>query len=123
MADRRPQRRREFGSVRQLPSGRWQARYRAPDGSRRTAPKTFDTKTDAQTWLTLTQADIERKDRVDPDAGAVNFAAYALTWSKSAASPPPRMSCTADSCGCTACPLRPQEPGRDHAAWRPHLAG
>lgn len=80
MAGRRPQRRREFGTVRQLPSGRWQARYWAPDGSRRTAPETFPTKTDSQTWLTLTQADIERNDWIDPDAGAVNFEAYALKW-------------------------------------------
>ncbi|GAB2583659.1 site-specific integrase [Streptomyces capparidis] len=80
MAGRKPQRRREFGTVRQLPSGRWQARYWAPDGSRRTAPETFESKTDAQTWLTLTKADIERKHWVDPDAGAVNFEAYALTW-------------------------------------------
>ncbi|MER7793598.1 site-specific integrase [Streptomyces sp. NPDC097640] len=80
MAGRKPQRRREFGTVRQLPSGRWQARYWAPDGSRQKAPETFDTKTDAQTWLTLTQADIERKHWVDPDAGAVNFEVYALKW-------------------------------------------
>ncbi|AGP56317.1 tyrosine-type recombinase/integrase [Streptomyces rapamycinicus] len=80
MAGRKPQRRREFGTVRQLPSGRWQARYWAPDGSRRKAPETFATKTDAQTWLTLTQADIERNHWVDPDVGAVNFEAYALTW-------------------------------------------
>ncbi|CDR08171.1 tyrosine-type recombinase/integrase [Streptomyces iranensis] len=80
MAGRKPQRRREFGTVRQLPSGRWQARYWAPDGSRRKAPETFASKTDAQTWLTLTQADIERNLWVDPDVGAVNFEAYALTW-------------------------------------------
>ncbi|MFB7636801.1 tyrosine-type recombinase/integrase [Streptomyces sp. NPDC056149] len=80
MAARKPQRRREFGTVRRLPSGRWQARYWAPDGSRRTAPETFETKTDAQTWLTLTQADIERKHWIDPDAGAVNFEVYALKW-------------------------------------------
>ncbi|MEU5213254.1 site-specific integrase [Streptomyces sp. NPDC020742] len=80
MAGRKPQRRREFGTVRQLPSGRWQARYWAPDGSRRTAPETFSTKTDAQTWLTLTQADIERNHWIDPDAGAVNFEVYALKW-------------------------------------------
>ncbi|WP_414504427.1 tyrosine-type recombinase/integrase [Streptomyces sp. NEAU-L66] len=80
MAGRKPQRRREFGTVRQLPSGRWQARYWAPDGSRRTAPETFATKTDAQTWLTLTQADIERNHWIDPDAGAVNFEVYALKW-------------------------------------------
>lgn len=80
MAGRKPQRRREFGTARQLASGRWQARYWAPDGSRRTAPETFATKTDAQTWLTLTQADIERNHWIDPDVGAVNFEAYALKW-------------------------------------------
>ncbi|MFE0187312.1 tyrosine-type recombinase/integrase [Streptomyces sp. NPDC058989] len=80
MTARKPQRRREFGTVRRLPSGRWQARYWAPDGSRRTAPEPFETKTDAQTWLTLTQVDIERKHWIDPDAGAVNFEVYALKW-------------------------------------------
>ncbi|MFB7555642.1 tyrosine-type recombinase/integrase [Streptomyces brevispora] len=80
MAVRKPQRRREFGTVRQLPSGRWQTRYWAPDGSRRTAPETFETRTEAQTWLTLTQADIERKHWVDPDAGSINFGTYAMKW-------------------------------------------
>ena len=36
---------RTFGNVRRLPSGRWQARYLGPDGQRRSAPRTFDTKT------------------------------------------------------------------------------
>ncbi|MFF1507215.1 tyrosine-type recombinase/integrase [Streptomyces sp. NPDC058326] len=80
MASRKPQRRREFGTVRQLPSGRWQARYWAPDGSRHTAPETFETKTDAQDWLTLTKADIQRNVWVDPEVGAVNFEEYALKW-------------------------------------------
>lgn len=80
MAARKPQRRREFGTTRQLPSGRWQARYWAPDGSRRTAPEPFATKTDAQDWLTLTKADIQRNHWVDPDVGAVNFEAYAVKW-------------------------------------------
>ncbi|GHA87348.1 hypothetical protein GCM10010512_18700 [Streptomyces thermoviolaceus subsp. thermoviolaceus] len=48
MAGRRQQRRREFGTVRKLASGRWQARYVGPDGTRHKAPETFDTKTDAQ---------------------------------------------------------------------------
>ncbi len=65
---RRKVRRREqgAGAVRQLPSGRWQARYpsptevvevRGPQGEARTraklvpAPHTFDTKLDAETWL------------------------------------------------------------------------
>lgn len=80
MAGRKPQRRREFGTTRKLPSGRWQARYIGPDGQRHTAPETFETKSDAQEWLNLTRADIERDVWRDPDAGAVNFEKYALRW-------------------------------------------
>lgn len=47
-AKRRP---RNTGSVRQLDSGRWQARYRDADQRLKAAPKTFDTKLDAQLWL------------------------------------------------------------------------
>ena len=77
---RKAQRRREFGNVRQTESGRFQARYWAPDGKRRYAPHTFETKTDATTWLALTQADIERRHWTDPDAGAVNFEDFARKW-------------------------------------------
>lgn len=80
MAGRKPQRRREFGTTRKLPSGRWQARYIGPDGQRHTAPETFEIKSDAQDWLNLTRADIERDLWRDPDAGAVNFGKYALRW-------------------------------------------
>lgn len=80
MAGRKPQRRREFGTTRKLASGRWQARYIGPDGQRYTAPETFETKSDAQDWLNLTRADIERNVWRDPDVGAVNFEKYALRW-------------------------------------------
>ncbi|MFJ3621720.1 tyrosine-type recombinase/integrase [Streptomyces iakyrus] len=80
MAGRKPQRRREFGTVRKLASGRWQARYLGPDGQRHKAPQTFETRSDAQDWLNLTRADIERNHWRDPDAGAVNFEKYALRW-------------------------------------------
>ncbi|GHJ40488.1 site-specific integrase [Streptomyces sp. TS71-3] len=80
MAGRKPQRRREFGTVRKLASGRWQARYIGPDGERYSAPETFETRSDAQDWLNLTRADIERNHWRDPDAGAVNFEKYALRW-------------------------------------------
>jgi integrase len=82
MAGRKPQRRREFGTMRKLASGRWQARYVGPDGQRHTAPETFETKSDAQEWLNLTRADIERDVWRDPDAGAVNFEKYALRWTE-----------------------------------------
>ncbi|MGY5009658.1 tyrosine-type recombinase/integrase [Streptomyces sp. 900105755] len=80
MAGRKPQRWREFGTTRKLPSSRWQARYIGPDRQRYTAPETFDTKRDAQEWLNLVRADIERSVWRDPDAGAVNFEKYALRW-------------------------------------------
>lgn len=42
------------GSIRKLPSGRWQARYRTtPGGPLTPAPVTFQTKLDAATWLRL----------------------------------------------------------------------
>ncbi|GAA4821386.1 tyrosine-type recombinase/integrase [Streptomyces ziwulingensis] len=73
--------RRSFGAVRQLASGRWQVRYRDPEtGLLRPAEKTYETKTDAQVALTHIEADITRGQWADPDAGAVNFADYATAW-------------------------------------------
>lgn len=73
-------RKRRFGRVRKLPSGRWQARYRGPDGIDRPAPRTFASKTDADRWLSLTEAEIIRGDWIDPDAGLVAFGQYAASW-------------------------------------------
>jgi len=72
--------RRRFGRVRRLPSGRFQARYAGPDGVDRPAPNTFATKTDADVWLTLKEAEIRKGDWLDPDAGAVLFEDYAKAW-------------------------------------------
>ena len=35
--------RRTFGTIRQLPSGRWHARFRDRDGQQKSAPQTFTT--------------------------------------------------------------------------------
>jgi excisionase family DNA binding protein len=78
MADRR----RRFGRIRQLPSGRWQARYRGPDGFDRPAPDTFDRKRDAQAWLVRKEAEILAGDWLDPDAGRVAFTEFAMAWVK-----------------------------------------
>lgn len=59
-------RKSSFGSVRKLPSGRWQARYVAPDLVRHTAPVTFDTKSDAETWLALRRSEVARGSGVRP---------------------------------------------------------
>jgi integrase len=50
---------RTFGTVDELPSGRFRARYRAPDGRRHA--KVFGTKADAWAWLATQQTDLLRK--------------------------------------------------------------
>ncbi len=54
--------RRTFGSVRLLPSGRFQARYIGPDGREHKAPTTFDARTDADGWLTVERARVIKGD-------------------------------------------------------------
>ena len=86
--------------LRQLPSKRWQARYRGPDGnvySARTEagqPLTFLTKTDARGFLNQTHAAIARGEWESPEDAArrreaeaaeaarrdVTFREYALAW-------------------------------------------
>lgn len=71
---------RRFGRVRQLPSGRWQARYRGPDDIDRAAPETFATKRDAEIWLTKKEAEILAEDWSNPDLGKVSFKEYGSDW-------------------------------------------
>jgi integrase len=51
---------RGTGTTRQLPSGRWQARFRGPDGVMRPAAVTFDTRLDADAWLKAQAFDVDR---------------------------------------------------------------
>lgn len=89
-----------WGSIRKLPSGRWQARYPAPDGETYTArteddkPLTFLTKTDARTWLAGVHTTIARGEWEQPVARAsrrraefaaakarsIGFSEYAQRW-------------------------------------------
>ena len=69
--------RREYGSVRKLPSGRWQARYRNRGGRVVSAPETFTTKGDATAWLAQAQTDQARGQFIDPRAGRITVAAFA----------------------------------------------
>ena len=73
-------RRRTFGALRRLPSGRWQARYRGDDGGMRSAPATFATRVDAERFLAQMDLDRVRGGWVDPDAGAVALATYVEQW-------------------------------------------
>lgn len=72
--------RRQFGSIRKLPSGRWQARYAGPDGQQVRAPSTFGTKGDAGRWLDGIRTDMDRGRWIDPIAGQVPLDTFARTW-------------------------------------------
>jgi integrase len=76
---------RQFGNVRKLPSGRFQARYTAPDGSYITAPQTFAAKIHAETWIGDRAREIDAGAWI-PQAVAerrrkrATFKAYAESW-------------------------------------------
>ncbi|SNU01057.1 Phage integrase family protein [Ruaniaceae bacterium KH17] len=65
-------RRESWGSLRKLPSGRWQTRYPGPDGQAYTARTeddralTFFTKTDARVWLAAVHTKIARQEWEPP---------------------------------------------------------
>ena len=71
-----------FGNVRVLPSGRYQASYLGPDGRRHTAPETFTRKSEAERWLTLTEAQIFNGDWTDPQRGKILISEYGAAWIK-----------------------------------------
>ena len=66
--------RRHFGSVRRLPSGRYQASY-WHNVSRHVAPDTFPSRSDAQRWLSNVEMAIHKGEWVDPAGGRMTVAA------------------------------------------------
>ena len=71
--------RRQFGSVRRLPSGRWQASYWHV-GRRHIAEVTLLTKADANAYLAHVETQIRRGSWIDPWGGHVGFAEWAEEW-------------------------------------------
>ena len=71
---------RRFGRVRQLPSGRWQARYTGPDGQLVSAPHTFERRTDADRWLSGVETDLERGAWIDPGLGEIIVEEWGRRW-------------------------------------------
>jgi integrase len=81
--------RRYFGNIRKLPSGRYQASYKGPDGKRHTAPSTFDSRAYADAWLARVHGDIQRGQWQPPipnptplENEAPTFGTYAAGWLK-----------------------------------------
>ena len=67
----------KFGSLRKLPSGRWQARYTDHNTGRMiSAPDTFRTKSDASAWLAARRADIDRGLITNDAAARLPLSAY-----------------------------------------------
>lgn len=71
--------RRQFGRIRRLASGRWQARYPGPDGVDRSLG-TYDTKLTAHRALVSLEQTITRGDWVSPALRDQTLAEYARAW-------------------------------------------
>lgn len=72
---------RGFGRLRQLPSGRWQAAYVGPDTKLHKAPRTYATESDAEGWLSgeRRKIDLGTWGAVERSDGAT-LAKYADQW-------------------------------------------
>jgi integrase len=75
-------RRRQFGAIRKLPSGRWQASY-FESGRRHIADRTFPSRADASAWLATVEADLLRGDWLDPRGRRGTVAEWSNLWLES----------------------------------------
>lgn len=81
------QRRRSWGKIQRMRSGRWQASYTGPDLGRHHAPMTFTAKMDGEHWLASERRMIERQEWTPPALRAMTqvqrgkrFGEYATDW-------------------------------------------
>lgn len=72
--------RRNFGKIRKLPSGRYQASYLGADEERVNAPHTFERERQAQDWLAGIRTDQLRGTLRQPKGKARTLAVYAEDW-------------------------------------------
>jgi len=71
---------RQFGAIRKLPSGRWQARFRDRSGVLVTAPMTFATKKEANGFLASIETDLARGTFIDPRGGRTTLKEWTELW-------------------------------------------
>ena len=71
-----------FGKVRKLPSGEFQTSYMGPDHDRHNAPTTFETRGDANAYLSIMESRIIKGKWNAPEDVVKDqtFAAYANPW-------------------------------------------
>jgi integrase len=70
----------ESNGIRQLASGRYQARYRFAPGPRGTRTATFDNRRDAKTWLVSQEASLHAGVGIDPRLSRTLMADWWETW-------------------------------------------
>jgi integrase len=76
-------RKRGFGRLRELPSGRWQAAYTGPDGRLHKAPRTYAAQIDAEGWLAAERRKIDLGTWGAVErSGGVTLRDYAGQWLK-----------------------------------------
>jgi integrase len=86
-ASRAAPKKRSFGQVSRMRSGRYQARYTGPDGARHSAPMTFEAKDDAVAWLRGERPRVEDPEtweppklRLEQSQTRLTFGQYADRW-------------------------------------------
>jgi integrase len=72
--------RRRFGTIRQLPSRRWQASYLDNQSQRHQAPHTFTKKADADRWLARMELAAEEGGQSHHHVSLTPFGDYARLW-------------------------------------------
>jgi integrase len=73
--------RRQFGSVRKMGSGKWQAAY-WHRGRRHVAPITFKFKADASAYLSKVETELRRGVWIDPNGSRILFREWVEEWSE-----------------------------------------
>jgi integrase len=87
MAGKKGMKLRDWGTLRKLPSGKWQASYVGPDLARHYAPITYTARTDAEHWLGSERRSVERDEWTAPKlraeaqrAKSKTLGEYAAEW-------------------------------------------
>jgi integrase len=70
----------ETNGIRQLASGRYQARYRFAPGPRGTRTATFDRRGEAKSWLVSQESALRSGVGIDPRHGRIVFGDYFADW-------------------------------------------